>query len=76
MNKNFSKVVCDAAKLDALMYAIESAYVGLNFGDDRELADRAEHAFYALWDIVQMLQQDLNEFEMDLKGVDIDCSEK
>lgn len=65
MNQKLNNAVCDAAKADALMYAIEAAYIGVMF-DDYDLLCKAESAFYALWDVIKKIQKDLIELE-DLK---------
>ena len=62
MNQKISKTMIDVAKVDALMYAIESAYIGTKI-ETMEMLDRTENAFYALWDAIKMVQQDLNDLE-------------
>lgn len=60
MKENLDNVICNVAKVEALMYAIEAAYIGVML-DDYEMLVRAESAFYAVWDIVRIIQQELNE---------------
>ena len=60
MKENLDNVICNVAKVEALMYAIEAAYIGV-MPDDYEMLVRAESAFYAVWDIVRIIQQELNE---------------
>jgi len=60
MNQKISKAIIDIAKVDAIMYAIESAYIGTMI-DNMEMLEKTESAFYALWDAVRMVKRDLNE---------------
>ena len=60
MKENLDNVICNVAKVEALMYAIEAAYIGV-MPEDNENLLRVESAFYAVWDIVRIIQQELNE---------------
>lgn len=61
MNKNLTEAIFDCNKADALMYAIEAAYIVMGDSAEGKLdkIDRAEHAFYALWDAIHKVQDDL-----------------
>lgn len=64
MNKYLIKAFQDIEKADAIMYAIESAYLTAEGGkNDIQKANRAANAFYALWDIIKHVQNDLEEAE-------------
>lgn len=62
MNEKLTNAIFDCGKADALMLAIETTYIGsvLHDGDMRK-RERAECAFYALWDSIHKVQADLDE---------------
>lgn len=62
MNQHLEKAVFDCNKVDALMYAYEAAFLcDANDGTDTEMKNRAEHAFYAIWDAIHTVQNDLED---------------
>ncbi len=71
MNKHLEDAVFDIAKVDALMYSIEKAYLNLEvMPEDRERMDRGTYAFYALWDAIQKVADDLDRLSGDARVVD------
>ena len=71
MNKNLDKALLDIEKVNALMYAIESAYLTIEvIPEELERADKATHAFYALWDCIRTLQIDIELLQGDETVVD------
>ena len=69
MNRNLQKAIFDIGKVDAIMYAIEHTYID-DPDDDQEAKNRAAYAFYALWDSIKALSEDLDRLAADGKVVD------
>ncbi len=66
MNRKVLKAMENVGKADALMFAFEQAYLEIpNDADKREIANRAEHAFYALWDVIEAARKDLESLTME-----------
>ena len=62
MNQKLLSAISDCGKADALMYAFEKAFLCEAFqGDDMAMRDRAESAFYAVWDMIRNVQADLDD---------------
>ena len=62
----------DIAKVDALMYAIEVAYLDITpIPKDREKAERASDAFYLLWDAVNKVAAGIDELRADSAGLNV-----
>lgn len=71
MNKNLNKSLFDIEKVNAVMYAIEATYLGIEVvPEELEKADKAVHAFYALWDCIKQVQNDLEILAGDETVVD------
>lgn len=71
MNKNLNDAIFDIAKVDALMFSIEKAYLDFEaMPEERELMDRRVNMFYALWDAVQKVADDLDRLSGDARVVD------
>lgn len=71
MNRNLEKAVFDIEKVEALMYAIESSFLGIEvMPEEREKADKAIYAFYALWDSIKIVAKDIDRLAGDEKVVD------
>lgn len=71
MNKNLNDAIFDIAKVDALMYAIEKAYLDFEaVPEERERMDRGANMFYALWDAIQKVADDLDRLSGDARVVD------
>lgn len=71
MNKNLEKAIYDIQKADALMFAIETAYLNIEVEPgELERANRAENAFYALWDVIKIAADDLDRLADDQTVVD------
>lgn len=71
MNKYLDEAIFDIAKVDAIMYSIEKAY--LDFGvlpNERERMDRGVYTFYALWDAIHKVADDLERLSGDCRVVD------
>lgn len=69
MNRNLQKALFDIGKVDAVMYAIERTYIDAP-EDDQEARNRAAYAFYALWDSIKALSEDLDRLAADGQVVD------
>lgn len=53
------------------MYAIEMSYLDIDVAPEEfERMDRLTHAFYALWDIIKEVADDLNKLQGDSLVVD------
>lgn len=71
MNRNLNKAIDEAGKADALMFAIEKAYLDFDFmPEEMERANRGVNAFYALWDIVHRIAKSLDDLAGDADVVD------
>lgn len=71
MNKNLLNAIEEIGKADALMYAIEKAYLDFEFmPEELERANRGTNAFYALWDIIHKIDGALEELAGDADVVD------
>ena len=57
MNRNLEKAIDKMEKADAILFAIEKAYLDFEFmPEELERANRGVNAFYALWDIIKVQQ--------------------
>lgn len=63
MNKYLDEAILDIAKVDAIMYAIDQTYM-----EDTE--SRRQYLFYAMWDAVQRVRENLDRLAEDQKVVD------
>lgn len=71
MNRNLEKAKFDIEKVDSLMYAIENTYLSIDtLPEEREKADRAVNAFYALWDAIRAVEDDIDRLQGDDVVVD------
>ena len=71
MNRNLNNAINGIEKADALMFAIEKAYLDFEFmPEELERANRGTNAFYALWDIVHNIAESLEELAGDADVVD------
>lgn len=72
MNKNLLNAIEEVGKADALMFAIEKAYLDFEFmPEELERANRGANAFYVLWDIIHKISDALEELEGDADVVDV-----
>lgn len=71
MNVNLNKAIFGICEADALMYAIERSFLDLDvMPDEAERMGRGTHAFYALWNIIKGVADDLNKLQGDELVVD------
>lgn len=71
MNMNLSEALSDVAKIDALMYAIERSFFDIGVDpEDLAKADRGMNVFYAMWDVVGSLSNNLEKLAGDERVVD------
>lgn len=71
MTKNLNDAIESVAKADAIMFAIENTYFNFDFSpEDLEKANRAQYAFYALWDVIKNISDCLDKLEGDSRVVD------
>ena len=60
MNKIVEKIQFDIGKVDSLMKAIEEAYLDMDVApSDKEKYSSFVYAFYALWDEVKTVVEDV-----------------
>lgn len=72
MNKNLSRAIDGVEKADAILFAIEKAYLDFEFvPEGMERANRGVNAFYALWDIVKDVASELDELAGDEEVVNV-----
>lgn len=72
MNKNLEDALFDIAKVDAIMQSIEVAYLDVAVKEeDYERKCKGEFAFYALWDAVRRVADDLERLAGDSRVVDV-----
>ena len=68
MNLNPNKLIDDIAKVDAIMYAIETTYLEIDVVPEaRKQHSRAVSAFYVLWDAIHQVEKDLNTMSDDVQ---------
>lgn len=68
MNLNLNKVIDDIAKVDAIMYAIETTYLEIDVVPEaRKQHSRGVSAFYVLWDAIHQVEKDLNVMSGDVQ---------
>lgn len=61
VNKKLIDAKFDIEKADAIMYAIENTYLSVEVKpEDAERRDRGVYAFYALWDIIRKVSEELD----------------
>lgn len=66
MNMHVEKALDDLGKVDAMMYAIENSYLSIEvIPTERERAERAESAFYVLWDLIRAVKEDVTNVQGD-----------
>jgi HJR/Mrr/RecB family endonuclease len=71
MNQNLDKAIQGVARVGALMYAYEKAFLDLEVEpEERERADMAISTFYAIWDTVREVAEDLERLDGDCLVVD------
>lgn len=71
MNKNLTNALFDIEKVEAIMYAIESTYLNIEtIPEEYEKAERGVNAFYALWDAIHKVADDLDRLAGDETVVD------
>ena len=72
MNKNVERAQLDIEKVEAVMKAIDNTYLDLNVvPDEAEKYDNAVTAFYALWDFLGQVREDINRLTKDLRIIDV-----
>ena len=72
MNKNLENAINNAAKIDAIMYAMDHTFSDLIVKPEYiDEANRAQNAFYTAWDLVTQLQDDLEKLRGDEQVVNV-----
>lgn len=70
MNAKLMKAMFDLEKVDALMHSAE-AYLAIEVPpENREMIDRGGYIFYAIWDAIQRVSEDLEQLSGDCLVVD------
>jgi hypothetical protein len=70
MNAKLMKAMFDLEKVDALMHSAE-AYLMIEVPpENREMIDRGGYIFYAIWDAIQKVSEDLEQLSGDCLVVD------
>ena len=72
MNAKIQKAIFDIDKVDALMFAIEGSCLSLEVSpESMRQYDRGTGAFYALWDAIRKVADDLDELAADETVIDV-----
>ena len=72
MNENLKKAIRDIEKVDGLMYAYEAAFMAIEFEpEEYERASASANTFYAIWDAITRVAEDLERLASDEKVVDV-----
>ena len=72
MNRNVERAQLDIAKVDALMRAIENTYLDLEvLPEEYERYKDGVSAFYALWDSIKKVDEDIDRVSKDARVVDV-----
>lgn len=72
MNKHLEDAIFEIAKVESMMFAIEKAYLDLDVMPwDKERLDRGTYAFYALWDAIRKVMDDLDLLSGDERVADV-----
>jgi hypothetical protein len=72
MNKNLNEAIVDIGKVDSMLYAIEKTYLEVGCESaGKEMETRRVYAFYALWDAVRKVADDLERLAEDRSVVDV-----
>lgn len=72
MNRNVERAQLDIAKVEALMRAIENTYLDLEVSpEEYELYKDGVSAFYALWDSIRRVSEDVDRVSKDARVVDV-----
>lgn len=68
MNLNLNKVIDDIAKVDAIMYAIETTYLEIDVVPEaRKQHSRGVSTFYVLWDAIHQVEKDIDAMQGDVQ---------
>ncbi len=71
MNKHLDKAIFNIGKVDALMYSIEQLYLDFEvMPEEQEKLNRGAYAFYALWDEIRTVADELELLSGDCRVVD------
>ena len=71
MNSNLRRAIEDLDKVDALMYVIEKSCLNLEvYEESQRDYDRGTGAFYALWDAINKVAEDLDRLTSDEMVID------
>jgi len=70
MNERLMKAMFDLEKVNALMHSAEEYLMIEVSPEDREMADRGGYIFYAIWDAIQKVSEDLEQLSGDCLVVD------
>lgn len=71
MNANIKKAVFDIEKVDGIMYAIENSCLDLEvMPESKERYNQGVAVFYALWDAIRNVSDDIERIADDEKVVD------
>lgn len=71
MNRHLDEAIFNIGKVDALMYSIEQLYLDFEvMPEEQEKLDRGTYAFYALWDEIRKVADELELLSGDCRVVD------
>lgn len=71
MNRNLDKAIFDIGKVDALMRSMERLCLDFEVPpEEQERLDTAAYTFYAIWDEIRMVSDDLERLAGDARVVD------
>ena len=71
MNKNIENAILDLDKVDGIMYAIENSYLDIEVSpESMNHFNHGVSTFYALWDAIHKVAEDLERLSSDEMVVD------
>lgn len=72
MNANLKNAINDIAKVNGILYSMESAFGGIHFAaESLEEASHCINTFYALIDAAHKVEEDLERLAEDSEVVDV-----
>lgn len=70
MNAKLQKTIFDMEKVKAMMFAVEPYLTMDSIAEEHEMVDRGGYLFYALWDAINLVAEDLDRLSGDCLVVD------
>lgn len=71
MNKNLTEAIFEIEKVEAILATVEKLYLDFDvLPEEKKRLDQGVYVFYALWDAVKKVADDLDKLSGDCKVVD------